>query len=287
MSFAVGDVVCTLNLKYKDGTRLRETADDESKFNGVWVDNDVSVEVEDVRTGFVLIKKQDGSSGWIRERNLTKEQRKSGIVSGVISNQIVTPDPEYCMGKKLYGVGIKQDPIPGEKMGKGIQHLTSAIWVTDIAAFIARHFNALQEYLRHAKRGSDEYPGYDFIYLTNMSNYLFNKADVQGIKSQDSKDFFLMATWLIMAAAEVDTFPFGKYKYVIYYFIIILNSDEIFSIEEKAKQREEFYDRYFNPTKGPGVVDAGNPNGDLLGKFAGPFIRVDLIPMKAMERLEN
>lgn len=128
--------------------------------------------------------------GWIRERNLTNKPRKSGVTKGVPSNEIVTPDPEYCMGTKIYGVGIKQDPIPGieqvcvyvcacvcvyvcacarmcvracmacicvracacvcmhvcagvhaytsdvmgigQKFGKGIQHLTSAYWVSSM-----------------------------------------------------------------------------------------------------------------------------------------------------------
>lgn len=96
-------------------------------------------------------------------------------------------------------------------MGKGIQHLTSAYWVTDMAQLIGANFATMQEFLRHAKRGSEQHPGYDYLYLINLANYLFNKADVAGLKNQESKDFFLMATWLVMAASEVDKFPFGKY----------------------------------------------------------------------------
>ena len=90
-----------------------------------------------------------------------------------------------------------------------------------------------QEILRHAKRGSEEAPGYDYVYLVNMSNHCFNRAgfydffcedflvdfncnlfkDVMGLRSQESRDFFLMATWLIMAAAEVDHGPFRKYTF--------------------------------------------------------------------------
>ena len=206
-----GDTVWALNPKYKDGTRLRARGVDDSEFNGNWLANDSPVEILEILPGFVNVQKEDGTTGWIRERNLTTEPRQSGVTKGVISNQIVTPDPEYCMGRRIYGVGIKQDPIPGEKMGKGIQHLTSAYWVSDMAQFICANFPAIQEFVRHAKRGSEQSAGYDYVYFINIANCLFNKADVEGLSSQNSKEFFLMATWLVMAAAEVDTFPFGKY----------------------------------------------------------------------------
>jgi hypothetical protein len=34
--------------------------------------------------------------------------------------------------QKIYGIGIKDDPVPGEKRGKGIQHLTSTYWIYDM-----------------------------------------------------------------------------------------------------------------------------------------------------------
>lgn len=212
MSWVVGNSVWALNPKYKDGTRLRSAGNENAKFNGIWLPNDDEVKIKEIGSGFLLVEKEDGTSGWIRERNLTKESRKSGVTKGIISNEIVTPDPEYCMGQRIYGVGIKQDPFPGEKRGKGIQHLTSAYWVTDLAQFICANFKIMQEFVKHAKRGSDQHKGYDYSYFINMANCLFNKADVAGLHSQNSKELFLMATWLIMAAAEVDDFPFSKYS---------------------------------------------------------------------------
>ena len=36
----------------------------------------------------------------------------------------VTQNEQYIKGSKLYDIGILEDPIPGEKRGKGLQHLT-------------------------------------------------------------------------------------------------------------------------------------------------------------------
>ena len=36
-------------------------------------------------------------------------------------NAVVTQDEAYMEGIKLYGIGIKDDPVPGEKRGKGMQ----------------------------------------------------------------------------------------------------------------------------------------------------------------------
>ena len=40
-------------------------------------------------------------------------------------NPVVTLDSTYIDSIKIYGCGIKEDPIPGEKRGKGVQHLNS------------------------------------------------------------------------------------------------------------------------------------------------------------------
>jgi hypothetical protein len=47
---------------------------------------------------------------------------------------------------------------------------------------------------------------YDFRYFTNVSNALFLKAEAEGLRTKDGRDFFLMAAWCAMAAAEVDGF---------------------------------------------------------------------------------
>ena len=41
-------------------------------------------------------------------------------------NAVVTEDDNYMEGIKLYGIGIKDDPVPGEKRGKGMQRMNSS-----------------------------------------------------------------------------------------------------------------------------------------------------------------
>ena len=49
-----------------------------------------------------------------------------------------------------YDIGILEDPIPGEKRGKGLQHLTSSYFTYDLAVFINREFRAMQAMARYA-----------------------------------------------------------------------------------------------------------------------------------------
>jgi len=266
--FQVGDSVYSLNPKYKDGTRLRSLPEDDPCFNGVWLPNDICVLIIDLQGEYARVRKNDGDSGWIRLRNLSKSSRVQGITKGVIANEIVTPDPEYVMGMKIYGVGIKEDPIPGQKFGKGIQHLISTYWMMAMSEFIAAHLEEMQSCLSFAQKASEKHPGYDYLYFTNLANYLFNRSEVSGLKSQDSIDFFLMATWLVMAAAEVDDFPFRKY-----------------SIEERKTQRIAFYNHYLNNEYNKSS-DIGRDDAASVGKFlCSPSTRSDMLPPIAMERL--
>jgi hypothetical protein len=159
-NFEKGQIVFSLNLKYKDGTRLRTkpTEDKEGNFNGIWLPNDHPVRIIELfksstNEEFANIKKEDGTGGWIRIRNLTGVSRKPGITKGVISNEIITPDPEYIKGIRIYGVGILQDPVPGQKMGKGLQHLISSQWLLAMSEFVGSHFSQLQAFVRHAYEG--------------------------------------------------------------------------------------------------------------------------------------
>lgn len=190
-----GDFVYALNPKYKDGTRLRSNPSSEggNNFNGVWVPNDSTIKIlkfapalaDQEASEFVYVQKQDGSEGWIRVRNLSHTARVAGVTKGVLSNEVVTPDPEYVKGIKLYGVGIKEDPVAGKKMGKGIQHLISTQWLSAMSEFIASHFtqlqactlisqkiNTLKAFVEHADLGRKKFLGYDYLYFTNMGNQL-------------------------------------------------------------------------------------------------------------------
>lgn len=46
-------------------------------------------------------------------------------------------------------------------------------------------------------------------YFINVSNALFLKSEAEGLATRDGRDYFLMACWLAMAAAEVDGFNYG------------------------------------------------------------------------------
>jgi hypothetical protein len=264
--FVVGQIVYALNLKYKDGTRLRADATDNANFDGVWVPNDTQLEIVALQDDFALVKKPDGQTGWIKLKNISPTNRVPGVTRGIETTEMITPDPEYVRGIKIYNLGIKEDPVPGQKFGKGLQHLISSQWLDAISTFVGENLSVLQAFARHAHQTSKTNPGYDFVYFTNTSNHLFHRADVLGLRSQESIDFFLMATWLIMAAAEVDDFPFRKY-----------------TTEQRAQQREDFYSMYLSPRPGPGVIEA--PPDKTLGKFAPPITRRDLLPPIALERL--
>ncbi len=165
---------------------------------------------------------------------------------------------EYIKGIKIYGIGIKEDPVPGEKRGKGIQHLTSSYWIYDMGVFIQRHFKAMQIMAKYAYERSEggfndivdedenlevtcsssssssssgavrrsqqkntskkerSRTGFDFRYFINVSNALFLKAEAEGLRTADGRDFFLMACWLAMAAAEVDGFVGGDSETATY-----------------------------------------------------------------------
>lgn len=87
----------------------------------------------------------------------------------VVSTEIVTPDPEYVKGIKIYGVGIKEDPVSGSKFGKGIQHLISSHWLLAMSQFVGTHFKVLQAFACHAEEVSRKFPGYDYVYFVRTS----------------------------------------------------------------------------------------------------------------------
>lgn len=106
------------------------------------------------------------------------------------------------------------------------------------------------------------------LYSLYAQLFKFHRAEIMGLRGSEALELFLAATWLIMAAAEVDDFPYRKY-----------------SIEQRSVQREEFYQAYLHPRDGPGTVQVPRDNASVLGKFSTPLSRRDLIPPVALERL--
>ena len=66
--------------------------------------------------------------------------------------------------------------------------------------------------LRNSELLASQKPGSDFFTLIQHANQLFMRAENQGLRTQQSIDQWLMASWLTMAAAEVDSFSYTKYS---------------------------------------------------------------------------
>eukprot|EP01098_Paradermamoeba_levis_P007813 TRINITY_DN3252_c0_g1_i1.p1 TRINITY_DN3252_c0_g1~~TRINITY_DN3252_c0_g1_i1.p1 ORF type:complete len:294 (+),score=84.67 TRINITY_DN3252_c0_g1_i1:65-883(+) len=179
--------------------------------------------------------------------------------------QVVTPAKEYIGEIKIYNTGIKEDPVPGEKRGKGVQALNSSYWLSDLGAFIPRNIKIMKEFLKYGYEKAKGQTEADFLYYINQSNQLAMKAENEGLATQDGKDYFLMGSWLAMAAAEVDQYHYSKY-----------------SPEERKQMRENFYQRYFQEAD---LASKDGPGQEQLGKFFAEPSRIDLIPPVALERL--
>ncbi len=76
-----------------------------------------------------------------------------------------------------------------------------------MAEFAAAHLAELAAFAGYAATA----PDYAYVYFSNTADQLFSRAEIAGLRTRDAVDQFLMATWLVMAAAEVDDFPFTKY----------------------------------------------------------------------------
>ncbi|KAL3916959.1 MAG: hypothetical protein SGPRY_006602 [Prymnesium sp.] len=132
----------------------------------------------------------------------------------------------------------------------------------DMGVFINRNFSSMQTMIQYAYERSHDRPGFDYRYYTNVSNALFLKAEAEGLRTRDGRDFFLMAAWLAMAAAEVDGFQFRGGKY---------------TPEQRAAQREMFYQKYLSPDVVWDPDEADDPQVEQrLGKFAIECCRYSL-----------
>jgi hypothetical protein len=91
----------------------------------------------------------------------------------------------------------------------------------------------------------------------NCSNALLMKALNQGLQTQDSLDYFMMAAWSLMAAADVDLFTD--------YF----DEDHVkYSVQQRELLRQAFYEKYFAPDV-PFVKDEDDREIEqILGKYS-------------------
>ena len=131
--------------------------------------------------------------------------------------------------------------------------------------FISKNLPVLQFYITQAIELGKAGNGADFTYLLNQANLQMLEGIKRGLKDEEALEFFLLGSWLAMAAAEVDTFPFGKY-----------------SKEDRETRKYKFFDSYLKDNLNTSVrAEAQN----VLGKFFQPASRIDLLPQVALERL--
>jgi hypothetical protein len=165
-------------------------------------------------------------------------------------NNIITKDDKCVGGIRYYNIGLEQDPIIGTKTAKGDYYLISPIWINAMAEFISNNIDEMQKFTKMAYEIKNEKYD-DYLFFVNASRELFNKSLIEGLKTKESINQLLMATWLIMSAAEVDNFPFTKY-----------------TEEERNEQKNKFYKKYLNP--------------NISTKYKQP--RYDLLQSIALER---
>jgi len=197
------------------------------------------------------------------------EHKQSLPVEVSVSSEVnpISSDPRYVQSTRLYGVGIKQDPIVGSKCGKGRQDMISPIWIGDLGKYMHEHQVELREILEHAQAARPS----AFVYLMNHANSQLIEALKGQLNTPQSRQLFLASSWTVMAAIEVDDFPYAK-----------------FSKDERTQKREEFYRKYAaipatTATLPLVAVDQKQP--PCRNSASIPTIRMDLLPHMAIERL--
>lgn len=181
--------------------------------------------------------------------------------------EIVSKSSKHVDNIKIWGTGLLKDPeglsAADRKRGKGVQHLNSEYWVGAMGTFIGTHLPLLRAHLAHTENMSDEY---QYRYFLNQSNMLFMEALKRGLRTAESREQFLMASWLAMAAAEVDQYNYRKY-----------------TSEERVEMRKRFYTMYL---RGADLAaPPGAPPRPEGGPLTAPMARIDLLPPVALERL--
>ena len=182
------------------------------------------------------------------------------------TNDIVIPDDRYIGGVKIYGTGLADDPCPGSKQGKGVQHLNSSYWIEDLVVFIAENLPLLQAHLKYTQHAD---PEFQFNYFLNQANMYFIRSEKKGLRTAAARYEWMQASWFIMCAMEVDKFSYSKY-----------------SNEQRDEMKAAFYESYLND---PVSVEAKRlADKGILPPAGGstlPTGRIDLLSKVALDRL--
>eukprot|EP00658_Telonema_sp_P-2_P077759 TRINITY_DN7114_c0_g1_i1.p1 TRINITY_DN7114_c0_g1~~TRINITY_DN7114_c0_g1_i1.p1 ORF type:complete len:290 (-),score=75.61 TRINITY_DN7114_c0_g1_i1:383-1252(-) len=176
------------------------------------------------------------------------------------TQQVVQQAQGYIGGIKIWGTGMMDDPNPGSKRGKGVQHLNSDFWIGAMGVFIAEHLELLTEIIERTRHQS---AGWQYQYYLNQSNMLAMDALKQGLQTREAEEAWLMAAWWCMAAAEVD-------GYILY---------TKYSPEQRDHKKAAFFDAYLHAC-------AERQDGPQIpNRLVAPAARIDLLPAVALERL--
>eukprot|EP00927_Polykrikos_kofoidii_P010518 TRINITY_DN14440_c0_g1_i1.p1 TRINITY_DN14440_c0_g1~~TRINITY_DN14440_c0_g1_i1.p1 ORF type:complete len:373 (+),score=68.31 TRINITY_DN14440_c0_g1_i1:61-1179(+) len=158
--------------------------------------------------------------------------------------------------------GVKRISSQGNKRGRGVQHLFSSYWLQDLGCYIAANLGVLRNHILHVEHATREY---QYNHLLNQSNVLMMEAEKSGLRSSASLDQWILASWLAMAAAEVDSCVFERY-----------------TTEQRTELRQHFFDQYKQTTPRPAP---NSPPAPLGAMPPGRAARMDLLPKMALERL--
>merc|ERR1712086_125378 len=173
------------------------------------------------------------------------------------TNQVVSDAPGYIGNIKIWGTGMMEDPNPGSKRGKGVQHMNSDHWIGDMGLFIHSNLPELKAILASVQSKSADW---QYRYFLNQCNMLFMRALKTGLRDEESEQLWLMASWWCMVAAEVDDFDYLKY-----------------TSEERQEKTSQFLERYAEADAADSPV--------ATSRLVSVDSRVDLLPPVALERL--
>jgi len=188
----------------------------------------------------------------------------SGSLFHVHCESVTTNADNYIGGIKIYNTGMMEDPTPGSKRGKGVQHMNSDYWIEAMGCFIAENMTTLKSIMAAVAAEQSTERRYNF--LLNQANIFFMEALKKGLDGPEAERLWLMSSWLTMAAAEVDDYPYGKY-----------------SPEQRQQHKDIFVASYLKDEISNAEVKVCLPSDSPFPPLRNA--RIDLLPAVALERL--
>jgi hypothetical protein len=166
----------------------------------------------------------------------------------------------------------------------------SGRWLDDLAAFCQSEVATLRMFARAAMEAEQHLQqtqtqlllsgvtpaptlltGGDVAFFLNQADAQLTRAEMGGLKSEESRRLFLFASWLALAASEVDDRHLGKY-----------------TAQQRSAQRAAFYQLLLSGAdQTPLDAQLESADGTLALAPAADLLRgEELIPPVALERLD-